>query len=38
MRHVETKLCGPDMSSGQFFCPPACPLTLPSPSGGEGRA
>ena len=33
MRHTETRLCGPDMSSGHFFCPRTCPLTLPSPLG-----
>jgi hypothetical protein len=38
MRHMETRLCSPDMSSGHFFCPPTSPLTLPSPQWGEGDA
>ena len=33
MRHTETRLCGPDMSSGHFFCLRTCPLPLPSPVG-----
>ncbi len=37
MRHVETELCGPDTSSGHFFCPWTRPLTLPSPRWGEER-
>ena len=35
MRDTETRLCGPDMSSGHFFCPRTRPLTLPSPLGGD---
>ena len=38
MKHLETRLYSPDMSSGHFFCPGTLPLTLPSPPGGEGRA
>jgi hypothetical protein len=44
MKHLETRLCSPDMSSGHFFCPrtlpftlPTSPLTLPSPRWGEGE-
>jgi hypothetical protein len=28
MKHRETRLCGPDLDSGRFFCPAAGPLTL----------
>jgi len=29
MKHLETRLCSPDMSSGHFFCPRTRPpLTL----------
>ncbi len=38
MKHRETRLCGPELSSGRFFCPAASPLTLPSPQWGEGEA
>jgi len=43
MKHLETRLCSPDMSSGHFFCPRTrplafSPLTLPSPQRGEGDA
>jgi hypothetical protein len=43
MRHRETRLCGPDLDSGRFFCPLAGPLTLgpltlPSPRWGEGAS
>jgi len=43
MKHRETRLCGPELASGHFFCPAACPLTLgpltlPSPQWGEGEA
>ena len=38
MKHRETRLCGPDLDSGRFFCPAAGPLTLPSPQRGEGEA
>ena len=38
MERLETRLGSPDMSSGHFFCLPTCPLTLPSPLGGEGDA
>jgi len=37
MKHLETSLCSPDMSSGHFFCPASRPLTLPSPRWGEGE-
>jgi len=28
MKHRETRLCGPELSSGRFFCPVASPFTL----------
>jgi hypothetical protein len=28
MKHRETRLCGPELRSGHFFCPAAGPLTL----------
>ena len=28
MKHRETRLCGPELRSGRFFCPAADPLTL----------
>jgi hypothetical protein len=28
MKHLETRLCGPDSYSGRFFCPATGPLTL----------
>ena len=31
MRHVETRLCSPELSSGHFFCPPT---RLPSSQWG----
>jgi hypothetical protein len=37
MKHLETRLGSPDLSSGHFFCPLTQPLTLPSPQWGEGE-
>jgi hypothetical protein len=36
MKHREARLCGPEPSSGHFFCLLTTPLTLPSPLRGDG--
>jgi hypothetical protein len=28
MKRRDTRLCGPELRSGRFFCPPAGPLTF----------